>query len=66
MGSQVLVTVALIACLIVGAVLIWGVTLFGTGSDPKKSNKVMQLRIMAQFAAVIVIVLVALALNGAS
>ena len=64
MDSQVLITVVLIACLIVGAILVWGVSSFGSGADPKKSNKIMQMRIAAQFVAVIVIVLVALALNG--
>ncbi|WP_439142794.1 twin transmembrane helix small protein [Pseudooctadecabacter sp.] len=44
------------ACLIVGAILIWGVSLFGSGGDSKKSNKVMQYRIAAQFVAVVLIV----------
>jgi len=48
--------VILAACLAVGAILIWGVTLFGTGGDGKKSNKVMQMRIGAQFVAVVLIV----------
>jgi len=48
--------VIIAACLAVGAVLVWGVTLFGTGGDAKKSNKVMQLRIAAQFVAVVLIV----------
>lgn len=48
--------VILVACLAVAGILIWGVTLFGSGGDSKKSNKVMQLRIAAQFVAVILIV----------
>lgn len=48
--------VILVACLVVGGVLIWGVSIFGTGGDAKKSNKVMQLRIAAQFVAVVLIV----------
>ncbi|SLN28985.1 twin transmembrane helix small protein [Pseudooctadecabacter jejudonensis] len=48
--------VILVACLGVAAILIWGVSLFGTGGDSKKSNKVMQLRIAAQFVAVVLIV----------
>jgi len=48
--------VILIACAIVAGILIWGVTIFGTGGDSKKANKVMQLRIAAQFVAVIIIV----------
>lgn len=56
MANDPFVYVILAACLAVGGVLIWGVTLFGSGGDPKKSNKVMQLRIAAQFVAVILIV----------
>lgn len=48
--------VIVIACLIVAAILVWGVSSFGTGGDGKKSNKIMQLRIAAQFVAVILIV----------
>lgn len=48
--------VIIVGCLIVAGVLIWGVTLFGSGGDPKKSNKVMQLRIAAQFVVVVLIV----------
>lgn len=48
--------VIIIACLAVAAILVWGVTLFGQGGDSKKSNKIMQLRIAAQFVAVILIV----------
>lgn len=48
--------VILVACLIVAGILIWGVSIFGSGGDGKKSNKVMQLRIAAQFVAVVLIV----------
>ncbi len=48
--------VILIACLAVAGVLIWGVSQFGRGGDAKKSNKIMQLRILAQFIAVVLIV----------
>ncbi len=48
--------VIIAACLIVAAILIWGVSLFGSGGDAKKSNKIMQLRIAAQFVAVVLIV----------
>lgn len=44
------------ACLLVGAILIWGVSMFGKGGDGKKSNKIMQYRIAAQFVAVVLIV----------
>ena len=46
----------LVACLVVAGVLIWGVSQFGRGGDAKKSNKIMQLRIFAQFVAVVLIV----------
>ena len=46
----------LVACFAVAAILIWGVSIFGSGGDSKKSNKVMQLRIAAQFVAVVLIV----------
>ena len=48
--------VILVACLVVAGVLIWGVSQFGRGGDAKKSNKIMQLRILAQFVAVVLIV----------
>ena len=48
--------VILVACLVVAGVLIWGVSQFGRGGDAKKSNKIMQLRIFAQFVAVVLII----------
>ena len=48
--------VIVVACLIVAGVLTWGLSTFQAGGDGKKSNKIMQLRIAAQFVAVIVIV----------
>ncbi|MFQ3184334.1 MAG: hypothetical protein ACI901_001433 [Octadecabacter sp.] len=48
--------VIIVACLIVAGVLAWGLSTFQAGGDGKKSNKIMQLRIAAQFVAVIVIV----------
>lgn len=56
MTADPFVFVILAACLAVAGILIWGVTLFGTGGDSKKSNKVMQMRIAAQFVAVVLIV----------
>jgi len=44
------------ACLIVAAILLWGINSFRSGGDGKKSNKIMQLRIVAQFVAVVLIV----------
>ncbi|MGR3454575.1 twin transmembrane helix small protein [Pseudooceanicola sp.] len=43
--------------LAVAAVLLYGIGGFARGVDGKKSNKVMQLRIAAQFVAVVLIVL---------
>ncbi|MDE0969096.1 MAG: twin transmembrane helix small protein [Octadecabacter sp.] len=48
--------VIIVVCLIVAGVLAWGLSTFQAGGDGKKSNKIMQLRIAAQFLAVIVIV----------
>lgn len=48
--------VIVIACLGVAAILAWGLSTFQTGSDGKKSNKIMQLRIAAQAVAVVLIV----------
>ncbi len=45
-----------IACLVVVGILIRGISTFGAGGDPKKSNKLMQYRIAAQFVAVVLIV----------
>ncbi|WP_370283592.1 twin transmembrane helix small protein [Pseudooceanicola sp.] len=49
--------VVMIAVLAVAAILLYGIGGFARGADPKKSNKVMQLRIAAQFLAVVLIVL---------
>ncbi|MDR9426813.1 MAG: twin transmembrane helix small protein [Salibaculum sp.] len=65
MTAQPLIIAIVIACLVVALILIRGVSMFATGADPKKSNKMMQLRILAQLVAVIVIVGGALLLNGA-
>jgi hypothetical protein len=48
--------VIIIACLVVAGVLAWGLSTFQAGGDGKRSNKIMQLRIAAQFVAVILIV----------
>lgn len=45
------------AVLAVAGILLYGIGGFARGVDGKKSNKVMQLRIAAQFVAVILIVL---------
>ena len=45
------------AVLLVVAILGWGIAGFARGVDGKKSNKVMQARIIAQFFAVVLILL---------
>ena len=63
MGDSVFV-LGVIACLAVAGILIYGIRGFGAGTlTPKQQNKVMQWRIMAQFGAV-VILLIAFALAG--
>ena len=44
-----------IAVLVVAGILLYGIGGFAAGADGKKSNKVMQLRIIAQFLAVLLI-----------
>lgn len=48
--------VILVSCLIVLGILAWGLGTFQAGGDSKKANKIMQLRIAAQFVAVVLIV----------
>lgn len=59
MARDPLFIVAAIACLAVVVVLLVGVGSFGRGGEfnRKYSNKLMRLRILAQFIAVILIVL---------
>ena len=65
--SGVFFFLAVITCLLVLAVLIFGVATFARGGEfnRKYSNKIMQLRILVQFIAVILILgAVALARMG--
>ncbi len=48
--------VIIVACVVVAAILAWGLSTFKAGGDGKRSNKIMQLRIAAQFVAVVLIV----------
>ncbi|MBU2992633.1 twin transmembrane helix small protein [Octadecabacter sp. 1_MG-2023] len=48
--------VIIAACLLVAVILAWGLSTFQAGGDGKRSNKIMQLRIAAQFVAVVLIV----------
>jgi len=56
MAENPFIYVIVIACLAVAAILAWGLSSFQAGGDGKKSNKIMQLRIVAQFVAVVLIV----------
>jgi hypothetical protein len=58
MTRDPLFILAAIACLVVVAVLLVGVGSFGRGGEfnRKYANKIMRLRLMAQFVAVILIV----------
>ncbi len=49
--------IAALAVVAVGGILMYGVGGFAAGRDAKKSNKVMQLRIVAQLVAVVLILL---------
>ncbi|PVA06396.1 twin transmembrane helix small protein [Thalassorhabdomicrobium marinisediminis] len=56
MADDPLFLIIVVACLVVAGILVWGISVFGSGGDSKKSNKLMQLRIAAQFVAVVLIV----------
>ena len=55
MADDPLFYVVLASVLLVAGILGYGVLGFGTGMDGKKSNKIMQWRIAAQFVAVLLI-----------
>ncbi len=57
MTEDPLFIIVAIAVLVVAGILLYGIGGFAAGTDGKKSNKVMQLRIIAQLVAVILIVL---------
>lgn len=65
MGSTA-ATIVVIACLAVLAVLVFGFGSFARGGafHARNSNKIMQLRVVAQFCAVILIVLLAWVTGG--
>ena len=52
------------AVLLVALILMLGIGNFAKGGDSKRSNKLMQLRIVAQFGAVILILLFVLIRKG--
>ncbi|WP_424932819.1 twin transmembrane helix small protein [Amaricoccus macauensis] len=59
MANDPLFIMAAIACLAVLAVLVFGVATFGRGGDfnRRNANKIMRLRLLLQFIAVVLIVL---------
>lgn len=54
--------IAIVACLVVLGILVFGVISFARGGDPRFRNKIMQARIAAQAVAIaLVLLLVAFA-----
>lgn len=66
MLSDPLFVVAAIACLITVGVLLVGIGSFGVGGEfnQRNANKLMRLRIAAQFVAVVLIVIFIAVRNG--
>ena len=64
--GQALLWVALIACLAVLGILLFGVGSFAKGGDfnRKYANKIMQLRLLAQAIAVVLILIAVAALRS--
>lgn len=57
MGSDPMFWVVAASVLLVAGILIYGIMGFSRDGDSKKANKVMQWRIIAQFVAVLLILL---------
>lgn len=57
MLSDPLFIVVALAVLLVAGILLFGIGGFAVGAGGKRANKIMQLRILAQFAAVVLILL---------
>ncbi|WP_339947710.1 twin transmembrane helix small protein [uncultured Albimonas sp.] len=64
--GQALLWIALLACLVVLGVLLFGVGSFAKGGDfnRKYANKIMQLRLLAQAIAVVLILVAVAALRS--
>ncbi|SFJ04439.1 twin transmembrane helix small protein [Albimonas pacifica] len=64
--GQALLWIALIACLAVLGILLFGVSSFARGGDfnRKYANKIMQLRLLAQAIAVVLILVAVAALRS--
>ena len=57
MLSDPLFIIVALSVLVVAAILLFGIGGFAAGQNGKRANKIMQLRIVAQFAAVVLILL---------
>ncbi|WP_424928417.1 twin transmembrane helix small protein [Amaricoccus tamworthensis] len=66
MAQDPLFIVVAVACLLVLAILVFGVGTFGKGGDfnRKYANKIMRARLVAQFVAVILILVFVWARSG--
>lgn len=64
MARDPLFILAAAAVLGTAAILLLGIGNFGRGGDPKQGNKFMRWRIVAQFVAVLLILLFVLVRNG--
>lgn len=63
--GDVLYYVVILACLITAGVLVLGIGGFGSGKiTPRGQNKLMRMRIVAQFVAVVLIMLTVTLLKG--
>ncbi len=63
--GDVLYYVVILACLITAGVLILGIGGFGSGKiTPRGQNKLMRMRIIAQFVAVVLIMLTVAVMKG--
>lgn len=64
MLNDPLFIVVALAVVAVAAILLVGIGGFAVGSDGKRSNKIMQLRIVAQLVAVVLILMFVLLRRG--
>jgi hypothetical protein len=64
--TQTMTTLVIVACLAVLAVLLLGLGTFARGGEANRrwGNRIMQLRVVLQFCAVVLIVLIAWATQG--
>ncbi|MBT9382818.1 twin transmembrane helix small protein [Pseudooceanicola sp. CBS1P-1] len=64
MAGNPMFFIATVAVLIVAVILVKGIANFARAGDARKSNKLMQWRIMAQLVAVLLIALAAMITRG--